>query len=82
MKRGAKHRQPVVSDIMTVRDVADYLRCNFVTLYRLIKTAVLPAFRLGSDWRFRREDIEKWIAQRHVRPGESLPPGRGRKRKS
>jgi len=54
------------TDIMTVHEVADYLNCHFVTVYRLIKTTGLPAFHLGGNWRFRRSEIETWIKERSV----------------
>jgi excisionase family DNA binding protein len=65
------------SEIMTIHEVADYLHCHFITVYRLIK-AGLPAFRIGSDWRFRRADLKKWIEEHHVRPAriESSRPAR------
>ena len=50
------------SDIMTVREVAAYLNCHYSTIYRLLGNGALPAFRLGTDWRFRRADIERWIS--------------------
>ena len=62
------------SDIMTLREVADYLHCHFITVYRLIKTEGLRAFRLGSDWRFRRADLEMWIARQRVQAGGSRQP--------
>lgn len=49
-----------VSPVMTVRDIADYLQVHPSTIYRLLRRRELPAFRLGSDWRFNREDIERW----------------------
>ena len=48
-------------DVMTIAELAAYLRCNKSTIYRLIKREKLPAFRIGSDWRFKRELIEKWM---------------------
>jgi excisionase family DNA binding protein len=45
---------------MTLLEVADYLRVHPTTIYRLVKTRRLPAFRVGGDWRFNREDIEHW----------------------
>jgi excisionase family DNA binding protein len=58
------------SDVMTVQEVADYLHLHLLTVYRFIRTAGLPAFRLGSDWRIRRADLKKRIARQHVRPAE------------
>jgi excisionase family DNA binding protein len=61
------------SPIMTVRDVAAYLGCHFTTVYRLLRSGKLPGFRLGGDWRFRREDLDRWISDRHVVPVEPKP---------
>ena len=47
---------------MTVPEVADYLRVNQRTVYRLAVGHKLPAFKVGTTWRFRRADIDGWIA--------------------
>ncbi len=49
--------------VLTVGEVAKYLRVHQTTIYRLLKTHQLPAFRVGSDWRFNLETIEKWMHQ-------------------
>jgi excisionase family DNA binding protein len=48
-----------------------HLSCHQATLYRLLRRGGLPGFRLGGDgdWRFRREYIDRWIEERHPRPG-------------
>jgi D-beta-D-heptose 7-phosphate kinase/D-beta-D-heptose 1-phosphate adenosyltransferase len=61
-------------DVMTIAELAAYLRCNKSTIYRLIKREKLPAFRIGSDWRFKRELIEKWTEEQ--RSKFSLPEAR------
>ncbi len=48
--------------VMTVQEVADYLRVNQRTVYRLAATRKLPSFKVGANWRFKRADIERWIA--------------------
>jgi len=53
-------------EVMTLQQVAKYLNCHYSTAFRLVHSGTLPAFRLGGDWRFRRSDIEKWIADRQV----------------
>ena len=45
---------------MTVKELADYLRVNPSTIYRLLKQKSIPGFRVGSDWRFNRETIDRW----------------------
>jgi excisionase family DNA binding protein len=47
---------------MTLREVAEYLKVNERTIYRLLSVKKLPAFKVGGSWRFRRADIDGWIA--------------------
>lgn len=49
--------------IMTVKDIASYLKLNERTVYRMATSAKIPAFKVGTSWRFKREDIEKWIEE-------------------
>lgn len=46
--------------ILTVKEVAAYLKIHPSTLYRLLKAKRLPAFKMGSDWRFNLSQIDKW----------------------
>ncbi len=50
-------------DILTIREVADYLKVTERTLYRLAQDGKLPAFKVGNSWRFRREDLKRWISE-------------------
>jgi excisionase family DNA binding protein len=54
---------PVTQRVMTVQDVSVYLRVHPSTVYRLLKRNELPAFRVGSDWRFNVEAIDRWRSQ-------------------
>ena len=47
---------------MTVREVALYLNVNEKTVYRLAQKRELPGFKVAGAWRFRRQDIDEWIA--------------------
>lgn len=51
------------SDIMTVKEVADYLKLNEKTAYRLTSEGKLPAFKVGGSWRFKKSEIEEWITE-------------------
>jgi len=56
--------------VMTVKEVAQYLRVNQRTVYRLAVDRKLPGFKVGATWRFKRADIDAWIAaQSIVTPG-------------
>lgn len=50
--------------IMTVRDVAEYLRVSEAKVYRLAKGGELPVFRIGKAWRFRRDLLDDWLSRR------------------
>jgi excisionase family DNA binding protein len=69
------------SEILTLYQVTRYLNCHRSTVYRLIQQRELPAFRLGSDWRFRRADLDKWIAQQHVQTAPIEPSRTARYRR-
>ena len=49
-------------DILTLDEVAAYLKAGKRTIYRLAAEGKLPAFKLGGTWRFRRSDLDEWIA--------------------
>ncbi|WP_439146110.1 methylation-associated defense system helix-turn-helix domain-containing protein MAD1 [Vibrio sp.] len=47
--------------ILTLKEVAAYLKLAEKTAYRLASEGKLPGFKVGGSWRFKREDLEKWI---------------------
>ena len=55
-------------EILNVHDLAAYLHCHESTIYRLLKLGQIPVFKLGADWRFRRFDVDAWIARRGTQP--------------
>jgi excisionase family DNA binding protein len=65
MKRILSDKGPV---LITVKDLAHYLKVHSSTVYRLLKEKQLPGFRVGSDWRFNPEQIERWRADREKKP--------------
>jgi excisionase family DNA binding protein len=56
---------PGLNKAMTVREVSAYLRVHPSTIYRLLKQREIPAFRVGSSWRFNVEQIDSWFSQQH-----------------
>jgi excisionase family DNA binding protein len=48
-------------EILTIKELADYLKLNEKTAYRLAGEGKLPGFKVGGSWRFKRKDIEVWI---------------------
>ena len=45
------------SQIMTVEEVAEFLKLSKITIYKLVKKGQLPGFRVGNSWRFRKDKI-------------------------
>ena len=51
-------------DIMTVEEVAEYLRVSERTVYEWAQRGEIPAGKLGTTWRFKRREIERWVDRR------------------
>ena len=54
-------------EIMTLKEVAEYLKLAEKTAYRLAAEGKLPGFKVGGSWRFKREEVERWIEQKSKR---------------
>jgi excisionase family DNA binding protein len=50
-------------DILTVREICELLQVHPSTIYKLIRQGKIPSFRIGRDWRFRKDVIMRWMAQ-------------------
>ncbi|HEY6394374.1 MAG TPA: helix-turn-helix domain-containing protein [Candidatus Binataceae bacterium] len=59
--------------VMTVKEVAEYLRCHESTIYRMLRRRQLPAFKIGTDWRFHIDAIQNWQAQATERLANEAP---------
>ena len=49
---------------LTIGDVAQRFGVNATTVYRLAQRGRLPGFKVGSQWRFNRDMLEAWVADR------------------
>jgi excisionase family DNA binding protein len=49
-------------EVLTLDEVAAYLKAGKRTVYRLAAEGKLPGFKFGGTWRFRRSDLDEWIA--------------------
>jgi excisionase family DNA binding protein len=55
--------------LLTVNEVADLLRVSRMTVYRLIKTGEMSAFRVGRGYRLREDDIDSYLTERYTEAG-------------
>jgi len=53
----------MADDILTIQELAIYLKLNEKTAYQLASEGKLPGFKVGGSWRFKRVDIEQWIEE-------------------
>jgi excisionase family DNA binding protein len=67
MKRMPAKPAPILPlEIMTVSTLAEYLQCHPSTIYRMLKDKKIFAFKLGSDWRFEKSEINSWLRKSSV----------------
>ncbi len=48
-------------NVLTIRELAIYLKMAEKTLYRLAAEGTVPGFKVGGSWRFRKSEIDRWI---------------------
>ncbi len=53
----------MTDQILTLKEVAAYLKLTDKTAYRLASEGKLPGFKVGGSWRFKRADLEAWIEE-------------------
>jgi PTS system nitrogen regulatory IIA component len=57
----SKHKE-----ILTTKEVAEYLNIHPLTVHRYAREGKIPAFKIGTDWRFHKKYLEKWIKQKLI----------------
>jgi excisionase family DNA binding protein len=57
-------------EIMTVKELAEYLKIAEKTAYRFAAEGKVPGFKVGNAWRFRKQEIEHWIAKQSKSGGK------------
>jgi excisionase family DNA binding protein len=54
----------ISKEIMTAKEVAQYLSIHPLTVHKYARAGKIPAFKIGTDWRFHKKSLEKWIHQK------------------
>ena len=57
---------PSDDEILTVKELCDLLRLHPTTVYKLVRQGKIPRFRVGNEWRFRRDVIERWTVEQSM----------------
>ena len=50
--------------ILTLKEVAEYLKLSELSLYRLLRKRKIPGFKVGQQWRFTKDALDKWIDEK------------------
>jgi excisionase family DNA binding protein len=53
-----------VKEILTAKEVAEYLKIHPLTVHKFAREGKIPAFKIGTDWRFHKKYIERWIREK------------------
>ena len=55
--------EDTATQVMTSVEAADYLKMHVKTVCRLAKEGKIPAKKVGSEWRFLRSVLDRWLAE-------------------
>ena len=61
------------NEIMTMDELAEYLKISKSTLYKLAQEGKLPGQKVGRHWRFRKKAVDRWLEQNM--PGDDVDRG-------
>jgi excisionase family DNA binding protein len=72
---------PEIREVMDIRQASDYLGISPDTLYKYASEGLVPAFKLGNRWRFKRSRLDEWMdrqsdtqsAQAEIDPHQKKP---------
>jgi excisionase family DNA binding protein len=63
-----------MDEFWTAEEVSNYLRIPQSTIYKLAQDSVLPGFKVGKHWRFRRDTIINWIKAKEGNSSNEVKP--------
>jgi len=56
----------ILGEVLTIEDLAVYLKIPKSTLYKLVREGKIPSQKIGRHWRFRKEAIDRWLEATNV----------------
>ena len=54
----------ISKEVMTAKEVAQYLSIHLLTVHKYAREGKIPAFKIGTDWRFHKKSLKTWIHQK------------------
>lgn len=65
----------MTDEILTIREVAAFLKVTERTIYRLAAEGQIPSFKVGGSWRFQRSDLLRWMKDQSTEQNDRRPIG-------
>lgn len=72
MPNGAVAKSIMQEMLLTTEQVAHYLKVDKFTVYRLVRQRKMPAFKVGSQWRYKKKLIDAWLLENSNMSGRKL----------
>lgn len=69
---------PEPDAVLTIEELAEYLKISKSTLYKLAQEGRIPAQKVGKHWRFRKAAIDRWLEESGGRTRDTTGEGKGR----
>jgi len=66
-------------EILTVKQVAQYLQMNEHTVYRLARSGEIPSIKISGQWRFMKKIIDKWIMETSMQRARDNKEGQNKR---
>lgn len=60
---GARDAREMAEEALNIKQLAVLLQLSERTVYRLANSGVVPGFKVGGSWRFKRSRVEEWMDQ-------------------
>jgi excisionase family DNA binding protein len=51
----------LLEELMNIKEAAVYMRLNSMTVYKLARKRAIPAFKIGGNWRFKKDILDEWL---------------------
>ncbi len=66
----------MANEIMTVKQLAEYLHLNYQTVYKKVQRGEIPSSKIGRGWRFQKAIIDRWLTEEKavtkIKSGQAL----------
>jgi excisionase family DNA binding protein len=63
------------TNILTVSELAEYLKLSRAKVYQMAQRGELPGTKLGTHWRFRKDLIDRWLEEQMIRNHQEIDNG-------